>query len=600
MSSDNNQLNKKLKSDLDTYLEFVNLYGKERPFEAKREIEKIINEEKSIVVRIKRIKELDEKYGDVKDENADLDSTSIEETSKTSKDSDVQARETSFTLVANNFFQYLIFERSKLVSFGTRTQTISFKLFGIKKELSANAIVLWRQIYAGIRDHLFKQVNYALLNGWKILDPLSYNTLSTFNNFLIKFIKDGELLDRNQPTSHNLKVVESFIKPYLQLSHNPKYKEILKESLYEVLFISNEYKAKVKESIKFLEEVINTDKRTLGFFNIILAIYSLYYNRFIKLGDLLKYHKVKEIDGAQHDFNQKTLNEIKDYMEKINEELAETEDELFFLKFIDGNLKRDTHKDNDWVDLFNKLSLFSQLSTNKKSQNGFKEPQVEIKPFNTFFQDIIAHISKATQGFLANYSSILKGDFEVLTGGIYKRVSIFKPFMFKREIQDLEDLARDYEYMRTSGDVISVRFETYYLYTTKGNLDLEKEEKLCKMIEKNISNAKTIAYKIISILRNHYKTSKLSSTELLERYKTQNEPIDETQKERLIPFAFDNITHHPYLQDVKVIDVLNEIAFYTINLIHLFQEKETFKRFLERDTLLEKMETYLKLKAKVS
>ncbi|MDH5680621.1 MAG: hypothetical protein OEZ36_03470, partial [Spirochaetota bacterium] len=56
---DLNKTNKKLISDLESYLLFVDLYRKDRSARAKKYVDKIVRKESSIVNRINLLKELD-------------------------------------------------------------------------------------------------------------------------------------------------------------------------------------------------------------------------------------------------------------------------------------------------------------------------------------------------------------------------------------------------------------------------------------------------------------------------------------------------------------------------------------------------------------
>ncbi len=587
--------NKKLVTNLDSYLQFVQLYKKERPSKAKKIVQKIINEENSIVSRLKRIQELDDQLA-ARGESSELLKDQTEQ-----KERSEEHTKTIIPITQTNFLNFLIFERRKLVSFGTRTKTINFRFFGIKKELTAEGVVFWRRCYTDAREHLYKQVNYALLNGWKTLDPLSYNTLATLNKFLVKFIREGEQIDRNNSVSQNLKAVEGFMSQYLKLSYDPVYKDTLKEALFEVLFSSPEHKGNIRETIKILEEIVNTEKRTLGFFNIILGMYSINYNRFVKHHDLLNHFNVTGIDKNKFDFNQKAVNEIKSHLDNVDRDVLQLEDKLFEIKYVDDHLSHDSPIEHKWVSMFNKMYSYEFFSP-KRGRGGSQEVPYEKNPFQFLGQDVLRYLSKSTEGFLAFYGSILKGSIEILKEKKSLKVNIFTGSLFRDSIQVMEEIIKDYDYMKGSGEVIVVSYQVYLDFLNKKKIDLEKEEKICRMIQRLLEAYEKITFTLIQILLQHDHASGASAPELLEKYKKQNEPIgDEGEgKNRLIPFAFESITFHRYLDNIKVIDILSQTVYYGVNLLYIFRDDAVMSRYLERDDMLEKMEGHLLLKAKLA
>lgn len=585
------QTDKKLITDLSSYLNYVHLVRKKRPKKLQKKVEEIIATEESIVNRIKKIESLDIEFS--------TPEKAKEIESKEDKSDKSEKTKSKEPLTTFNILQFLFWERRTLINFGTRTKTINFNLFGFKKEFSADGIVYWRQCYSDAKEHLQKQVNYALLHGWKDLDPEGYNTISTFNKFLNKFLREGEFLDRNKSVTENIKILDSFIEPFLKLSTDPNYKSILKESLFEVLFSNPDYKDNIRETLKILEELTDTSKRTLGFFNVILALYSIEFNRFVKHKDLLKHHGVEDIDFNNYDFSQKTLSEISTYMNKIDLELNEIENELFELKFVDNGLNAETGTDDPWVSLFNKLCIFEH--TGKRVRGTPSEAPFEKNPFQSLFSDILRYLSRASQGFLAYYGNVLKGECEIGgKEGKGKKAIVFTTDLFKTNVHIIEEVIKDYEYMKSSGEMIAINYDIYSRFVHRNKADIEKEDKMCRMIQRLIDNYKDIATKMVKILQKHDRASQTTANELLEKFKNQNDAIESIGKERLIPFAFETIVYHRYLDKIKIIEVIDQIAFFTMNVIYIFRDNEILNRFSERDALVEKMETYLRLKSKVT
>ncbi len=589
VKDNSSQPNDKLITDLESYLNFVNLCKKPRPPEVKSIIEKIVKSETSIVNRIKRINEIDDKLKyDPKSFKNNNNNPSIKAFPQ-------------LKIVQNNLFNYILFQRSKLISFGTRTKTIDFRFFGLKKELSASAIVFWKQCYNEVKDHLYKQLNYIVLYGWKDLDPLSYNLMAKLNDFIVKFVKEGELLDRNLPLEQNFKIIESIMESYLLLTLLPSYKDLIKESIFQILMTHKDFKSTNRDSMRILEELINYEKRTLGFFNILLAFFSLNYNRFVIHEDLLKHFQFQQIDSDKFIFNEKTLSEINSYMQSINEELNKIENDLFRLKFIDPNLSETSQPENKWVELYNRL-CFYELYSSQNTRGSFKEDVYDKNPFQSLFKDVLRYLVRVTQGFINTYGPILKNEIEITKDHHTTKVKIFNPVLFRKEFQTFEEVLKDYDFIKSQSEVITITFDTYNQYNFTKKISIEKEEKLCKLIERLLDTYKIISINLTNLLLGHSIASISNPNQLLDKYKEQNKIIDSIDEEenRLIPYAFEIIVHNKFLGEIRVIDLLNQIVFFVKNLIFLFRENEIHNRYLEKDKLIEKMESILTLKSKIT
>jgi hypothetical protein len=115
-----------------------------------------------------------------------------------------------------------------------------------------------------------------------------------------------------------------------------------------------------------------------------------------------------------------------------------------------------------------------------------------------------------------------------------------------------------------------------------------------------------LAYKSISstldkVLLQHHKASQEPNDELIEKYKTQNDPIGIIKKydKRFIPYSFDIVSNYELIENQKVIDIINQIVFFCLNLLYLIKERDILQSISVKGHLITEMEEYFKLKAKI-
>ncbi len=586
------QYDKKLQTDLDVYLHFVSLYKKKRPKKLMQQIEQIINKENSTIKRIKKIDELDKQYINTeKTESKKIIKEKYSENNTKTKSYNITSPS---NLIKSSLINYLFFERTKLINFARKTKTIDFKLLGLKKELSAYAIVFWNKLISDSIEILLPQINYVIINGWQTLEPIEYNLIKAFREFLNKFLKSAGSLDRNNSNFANLSIIDSFIDSYIRLISNTSYPNLIETSFYKIINNSKSHNQKLKKSTNIIKKFTNIQANELSFLNISISCYAVCYNKLITLNNISHSYKIKPINSEYHEFDHKTLNDVKKYMNKVNEKITEREDALFFINFIDETLDFNSDKTNKWVNLFYKFISHKNALTHKNNkQNG-----LELEHFHN---DILKYLSKLTDGFLKNHLIILEENIKVITNERYKKVSIFDNSLFIAELTVLKNITKDYQFMHDSGKLMAIPFETYNIFQIEGQLEGEKENKLCQMIYNALLAYKNISLTLEKVLLQHNKALQESNTELLEKYKAQNKPISiiKDNEIRFIPHSFDVITHCAPLEKQKIIDIINQTVFFCLSLLYLLKEKDIIQAISTKEQLIAEIEGYLKLKAKI-
>ena len=572
--------------NLSSYIYFIQLYRKPRPIAFKKRVERILKEESSIVRRIEKIQVLDEQL----EEGIELELAGLDESKKIS--SRVNKKKKRYSLGSKGIFSYFFVERAKIRDFANRTRTLRLNFFGMGGELSYEGNFFWQSFSKRLREILLDRVQYTLLYGWKHLDPLPYNSVVLLYRLLIKVIRLENSL-RQTNMEHNLKLIHSFIQEYLQLDLD-SYKYHLKESLVKVLSQSIEYKNELVTVIRLLEEFVDTESKHMAFFNVILGIYSVYYKRFITKKDLLAHYTLSPLDDVRYDLNQRAMTKILDYKEKLNQEMEILESQIFHSQFVHRELNWNSSSNDKWVESFNRFVLFEKRKR--------RDELTEKNPFQFFTVDLLGFLVQSGQGFYAFFCDILQSIIIVSKEDKDQKVRIFAKEFLGSELGEMQEIFQDHGYITSSGEMLSISWESYLYFLSRHKMELEKEERICLLVQRFLRVYESINKKIVGALFSHHRILSESGEDLFNEYKNQNEPIRgfSSQYYRLIPYANYFVEKNSFFEsEVQVVEVLNEIAFYTLNLLYLFHVGLPLQLETQQEKWVLEMENHLVLQNKL-
>lgn len=588
-----------IKGELDEYFEFIALMNKSRPPEIQKRIDNVVKEENKTSARIKRILKIDQEAGlsefTLYDEPEEPDESrdyarpaSIEE--EKPKEFLPQKK----PIRPSSIISFFLKHRKLAVNFGKRTKTLDFKLLGFHKTLTLTADVYFKQIVNDTMENLLKALNYVIHNGWKSMDIRSYNSIVAYYKFAQAIVRNGHKFNYQAADEVNYKVVESFLPYYLKIVYKPEYKEIIKDSLYEILFFNPDYKPHLKQILRVTDDFLNVERRDLCFFNIILATFILVYNRFVKIDEMFAYYQITPLEVDKFNFSQKVYSEVKDYRDNLEASHIQTEQQLYILKFLnERNGFFEQNKDSKEYKILTKLYQSERRVATASSDDKKEEvPDLESQ--------LLKVMPRIMDGFRLNYFDILVDKIPVKHQGKEVTAQLFKEYIFGGDFQRLKELSQEIKRMTSGTESIELDFRTYVNYVMTGRVEIEKEEKFCQSIKEAMQLFWDIGYKLANILFRNYKAISSKDTDLFETFKKKYTPLEDyTGSPAFIPYYFDLVSNHKYIARRKVVKILEEISYFLINFVHYFRVQEIQKLLEKREKLVNEIESYIQVRAKL-
>lgn len=590
------------KNELSNYFKLISLLHKERPITYQEQVENIVKRETNNKKRIELINEVDQKMR--------------KEKSKIEKDvihKDKTIPPSNKKLKQSGFLSYLFFFRKMVINFAERTETLVMSFFGLKKELSSMSEVMIKDLYENTKKYLIAPVNQMVKKGWLSLDITSYNLIVAFNNFLKNFIRAGADLKASNSSSDNLKIVERFLINYLRVVFVREYREIVEESISEFVLTDKRFKTNYKQVRRLVKEFIDIESRSLCFFNVVNAIFINNYNRFIKMIELCRLYGVNDIKHNKYDFSPQIQTEVKDYIKKIEHKYEVAESELFFLKYIE-DISFNSEEGNPIVKIFNNIILYDytdkdtdidKLKEMKENKivGGEKVKNLDLNPFSHMKTDLSRYLLKFITGYRIIYKNILTSpltiEIESDEGIKEEQTTLFQDNPFQAMFQRISEYARELSILGQNEKLI-ITSTTYLKYNNNKLLESSEAERACGHIQSIVNEIYNIATKLNKAIYKNYKTSSLEAQEKLEAYKQQSEPMKiDTEENELIPFSFDTVIEDRYHYGKKVIDLLNEIMYVTINFVYLARYEPVMERLARKPELIADSEYYVKIKSKI-
>ncbi len=589
---DENELTQKLKNDLKDYFKFVALVQQKRSLKSTRLIEEYIKNESDITHRIHFIEELDREEPYSSRAESDVTTDDIKKAKQR-----LSAKKQ--LLKPTSFLNYIFSTRKLVKSFADRTNIIISHVFSLRT--TGESEFHYKKIINESTNLLMKPLNYLVEHGWEKLDRRSYNVVVTFNKFIRLFVQMGNIF-RHDDHKFTFKELEQYIHLYLQVVSKKSNVEILKEAFYEILFFVPSYKALFREMVKLVNEINNTESRGLCFFNIILGLFMVRYRRFVRMNEIINHYNIQDIDDSHYDFNPKIAQYIKDTLNTMEHKYKEAEKRLFFLRFLEESISFRMEPTNPVFPLFGKVYYSEHLKYPKTVFDLRKENSIDNLDFmETFPSNITGPMSQFINGYLRVYGKFLRGQATLqYKDGSKQPRSIFKDWIFASELEKLQQSHNDLENLKASNAYFSIPLKTYTQYNKTKKTELEREEKLCSIME-SISNAfYSIAEMISTILYNHFSAQNLKGEEIFSAATSQDKPIEKISSDpRLLPFAMHSVVDDNYLQNQLVHSIFNEIIVFTLNFTMLLEHTTLRKRLSEKQKYISQTEEYLNMKSKI-
>lgn len=586
----------KLKNEVEHYFYFSKLLQKDRSDEAKKKVQEVIKRIPNVLARINEIEEIDnedyEKNPEYYESETPQEKLKPTITFEKYQKENIEEIEEIKMIKPSGFFQFLFKERSALKDFSEQSQMLTPRFFALFFRLSPHFFRSFENLNKEIDVNIMEALKHLLEYGWETLSKEQYNVCYVFYNFLRRFISFSANVKHPISVPDLVENLNNVIPLYLQLLNDEKYKTKLVESIQLILASSSVYKTNVPVIIDLILRVFNlkTSGKT-NFFQIFISIYNLFFRKILFLTDLLNHFKIKEIPTDVYVCDNKIAFKIDERIEKIENDLEESEEELFLIKNINSKLDFFNFQDNDF------LKISSCLIKNAKSADRHKIDEKKVIEY--FANNLLYGVMIYAKGFVNVYSDILIEQITIKKEEVEEEVKIFDKSVFQESVSKLNSLIVEIGDFKKLNPHISITSQIYENFLKTYHLEIEKDEKACTLILDVLREFFYIYLTLTKFLYFHYRAIKNSANDPFKLQKKINKVIkkDDYTEDRVIPYYYYKVKDENFADDT-VVNVLNDISYFTGNFDYIFELHDIINLTKKKDILLNKSEQLIKEKTR--
>ena len=534
------------RNELSTLFEYSHLFKKERSKAAEQEVKKILEHEKNIIARINKIKEIDNLYEKILQEKP-KEGFEQEEREELKK---IKPK-----LKKTSFFQYFFHFRKKIIHMANETSIVVPKFWGLSYQISEESVSLLKEVKSNAIIQILPILYKVLEKGWKILSPEVYNLFFYLHEFLRNFVKNFIVDKKN--LHKNILFIESFEQEYLTIMSNREYIRSIREGIY--LFYGNQENEEMLSFLLFIQAVFDKNKK-FSFINFILMLYTVSYHQVIDVNKIIDIKDIKEVDITRYLFIPKIKPEVEQYVEKIKEKQKVSEKKLFYLKHI----------------LDENNNIIAEFINEKLN------PRFKIEFFSA---DLISACHEFLTAFL-NYSKpLLISEVTVFKDGDVKRAQIFS-IVWEPLVSKMEELKQEIHYQREAYKYLFITLSTYHQYILQNrHVSSEKDEKFCLLV----SRLEELLFEFFETMVNfiyidYNLTYNCSKEEIFDKLKTRNNPINNKQFEKFIPYSDYKIQAE---EEEKVLEKMTKIVTLAGTFLSILGNEKISEKLKEKNMLVE-------------
>ncbi len=588
----------RLKTEVEHYFYYSELLQKKRTEGARKKVSDVIKRIPNIIARINEIEKIDEedraKNPDFYKQGGEIEkwtkpAISFEQYKEEKALKAPAEKKKPKRLKASGFFNFIFNERKNLKRFTINSQMLHSSFFGFIFKLSNHFFVSVEDLNRQIDFPVLESLRFLLEIGWSTLSKEKYNTLYAFYNFINSFINFVSIVKRSTPVNDMLTILENVLPHYLQIIQDDKYKDLIVESIQFTLSANPKHKQVIAQVIDIVMRIFSfKPSGKVNFYQVFLAVYYLAYKKKITLDDLFERYLVDKIPDKIFVCDDKIARKIENRIDKIESEIESVEKELFVVKSVDPVLS---------LEDFSNSEDFSKtvLAIMKASGRLDKYKGDEINVLDYLNDDLLYSMQLIITGFLNLYDNILNGSIRVKFEGDEARTRIFEDNVFRDLFNDLKNDTKEISDFRSLNPHISITSQIYERFIKSRHLDIEKDEKACNIIFIGVKTFYKIFFSISKHLYDHYYLMKNGIDDPIEMQEIMKRPLKDTEEEeRVITYYYYKIISKNLGQDKTVLDVLNEIAFFTVNFSYILGVEEINEAVRAKDFLLGKSDTLLK------
>jgi len=279
----------KLKNDIELYFYYSELIRKNRSEEARKRVEAVIKQVPTFIARIREIETIDREDEEKHPEIERVKTLKERKVVTAIEEAEIEKRklEKPKKLRVSGFINFLFSERHKLIQYTGRNNYVMGKFFGFIFKLSPEFFSDLKDLCNEVIGRTLPACEFLVDISWRFVDKLQYNLIQVFYNFIKGF--EGLSRIKNGTGIHEIMNIINNVSPYyLELLYNDKNTNILIEGMQVTLMRSKEFSGSLPQIVDFLYRSFSKrDLNKKNFSQLLLAVYSVYYKKAIKLENFL-------------------------------------------------------------------------------------------------------------------------------------------------------------------------------------------------------------------------------------------------------------------------------------------------------------------------
>lgn len=547
---------------------FGELYSKSRPPEIQEKVDAAIQGVSDIFVRIRKIQEIDEEF---------------ERSRKLSRPETVRRNRrggggvgTGPSAIANRSkppaansggFLSFFFGKSDLVAWGEKTGTIVTGLFGLNQHLSSRVHHSFSILNEQQIVELLKAMRFFILKGWERFPPEKYNSVVTAYQFFEEYLK-VDLLFRKQESVST--IVTQTIKMqvlYAQFLQFDGFADFFRGDFVQFLKNDKDYGAVSSELLSSIETFLGFETRRPRLSDCILSFYAVARKRLISWTELITELKVGAPVTERYRAPEKIQQLIQQRRDRLQKEIDFRKRSIDEIAYIRETYFKIDERGKANVDFIQDIAREVLMRSSGEQRTSAEYLRASISEPHRLLSILLKDVDM-------NFVQILSGSVHVLQQGAPAEVIIFRPTVFKAELDLLNELQQDMTEFLKKFKNVTLSF-AMYLAATKGEAKDLVSQSFRPLAMKSCQLFSSLQSKLRTVLVAHHETVEKEATGHLKEAirRTRSIPIEVISAEqRFLPWADAVVADSSRFSQKTVLDALDDMVRCLYNYLYIYRD----------------------------
>jgi hypothetical protein len=548
---------------------FGELYSKSRPPELQEKVEAAIQGVSDIFVRIRKIQEIDEQF---------------ERSRKPSRPEPVQRSRrgggggtgTGPSAIANRpkapaansgGFLSFIFGKSDLAAWGEKTGTIVTGLFGLNQHLSSQVQHSFSAVNEQQIVELLKAMRFFIQKGWERFPPAKYNSVVTAYQFFEEYLKVELLFRKQEIVSTILTQTIKMQVLYAQLLQFEGFADFFRGDFVEFLKDDKDYGAVSSELLAGIESLLGFETRRPRLSDCILSLYAVDRKRLFNWTELITELKVGAPVTDRYRAPEKIQQVIQQRQDRLQNEIEFRKRSIAEIAYIRETYFKIDERGKANVDFIQDIARDVLMRSSSEQRTSAEYLRASISEPHRLLAILLKDVD-------VNFIQILSGSVHVHQQGAPTEVIIFRPAVFKAELDLLNELQQDMAEFLKKFKNTALSF-AMYLAATKGEAKDQVSQGFRPLAMKSCQLFSSLQSKLRTVLVAHRETLEKEATGHLKEavQRTRSIPIEAISAEqRFLPWSDAVVADSSRFSQKTVLDVLDDMVRCLYNYLYIYRD----------------------------